>query len=159
MSNDDLPRYYWDACVFLSYVEEQENRLPDIDSFLTQAKKGEIEIVTSTLSMVEVAYAPIERTGEQLEPQEERQIEKLWRPDSPVTLVEFHPLIAYDAKRLIRLGLPRGWSLKPNDAIHLATAERMSVDAVHTYDSALGKYGELIGRPVEKPESDQPSLL
>jgi hypothetical protein len=44
---------------------------------------------------------------------------------SPVKLVEFHRLIAEDARDLMRIALTKGWSLKPLDAVHLSSAQRM----------------------------------
>jgi predicted nucleic acid-binding protein len=128
------PRYYWDACVFLSYVDGDEDRVADIEYFLRRAELSEIEIVTSTLSIVEVAFAKSERESRRLAEDVETTIDELWRPGSGVILAEFYPLVATDARALIRTGATRGWSLKGPDAIHLATAARLKVAAVHSYD-------------------------
>lgn len=52
----------------------------------------------------------------------------------------------------MREAIQKGWSLKPPDAIHLATAKRCGVDEFHTYESALEKYSEIIGCRIGKPQ-------
>lgn len=59
----------------------------------------------------------------------------------------------------MREALSKGWSLKPYDAIHLATAARLRVARFHTYEEGkLDKYGLLIGCTVQKPFAPQLSL-
>jgi predicted nucleic acid-binding protein len=155
----DVPRFYWDACVFLSYVNEDEDRVGDISSLLESAGKDEIEIVTSTVSVVEVAFGAAERKQSALSEEMEAKINKLWEPASPVTLVEFHILIAEAAKGMIRSGVPAGWSLKPMDAVHLATAQRLKVAEFHTYDGPLKKWASRVSYSIKEPSHSAPKLL
>lgn len=53
--------YYWDADVFLSYINGIESRLPILDDLLAKSSQGECRIVTSMWSITEVAYAAIEK--------------------------------------------------------------------------------------------------
>ena len=46
---------YWDADVLLSYIEATPGRVENIRALLTEADNGEHEIVTSMLSVTEVA--------------------------------------------------------------------------------------------------------
>ena len=120
----ELPIVYWDANVLLSYINGDADRLPDIDARL--AKGGvEFQIVTSALSIVEVAFGKLEQDGRTLDEETERKINALWEPPSPIQLAEFYPLLAHEARALIRQAIPRGWSLKPADVMHLATARRV----------------------------------
>lgn len=152
----ELPIVYWDANVFLSYINGVADRLPDIDALL--AKSGaEFQIVTSALSIVEVAFGKIEQDGRALDEETERKIDALWEPPSPIQLAEFYPLLAHEARALIRQAVPRGWNLKPADAMHLATARRLAATVFHTYDD-LARFAELIGIPIEAPRSTQPEL-
>ena len=43
----------------------------------------------------------------------------------------------------MRVGIEKGWNLKPADAIHLATADHFEVSQFHTHDLALQKYEEV----------------
>jgi hypothetical protein len=112
-------------------------------------------------------YAPIKprkclRTAErreeqgELDPAVEAQIDDFWRPGSPIKLVEFYNLIADQARALMRQGVEQGWgSLKPADAIHLATAQLMGVTEFHTYDQRLLKWNGNAGFPVMEPHTPQ----
>jgi predicted nucleic acid-binding protein len=153
-------RLYWDADVFLSYVEDQPDRAPLIENMLVQARKSEIEIITSVISQAEVAYATAERLAGTLDSEIEAKIDELWAVGSPVKVAEVYPLITVRARNLIREGVPRGWSgLRAHDAIHLATAEQLRVDEVHTYEPKWQRYSAVIGIPINEPRTDKPSLL
>jgi hypothetical protein len=92
---------------------------------------------------VEVAYGLTEQQGKALDPEVEDKIGKLWLPDSPVKVVELHRDIADKARRFIREAMIKDWSLKPADAIHLATAAYMEAIEFHTYDGELTKFAEI----------------
>jgi predicted nucleic acid-binding protein len=154
----EASRIYWDACVFLSYVNEYPDRVGDIESLLAEAERDEVELVTSTASIVEVAFGATEQQGRALDAETELKINSLWEPAAPVKLVEFHRLIAQEAQALMRSGIPEGWSLKPMDAIHLCTARRMNADAFHTYDDKLDKWSARVGFPVVRPNPTSPQL-
>lgn len=142
MPNDELPRIYWDACVPLSYINEYADRVPHIEALMRQSGK-DFQLVTSVLSITEVAFAKAEQDKQLLDVATEERIASLWSVGSPIMLVEFYELIGRDAQQLMRAALPRGWSLKPFDAIHLATADRLHVKEFHTYDDRLEKFSEL----------------
>ena len=161
MLNSDLPLVYWDANVPLAYINGEKDRLPHIQGLLLESGT-KIQLVTSILSVAEVAWAKIEQDGKLLDLDTESKINKLWEVGSPIEVVEFYELIAEDAKRLIRTGIPRGWSLKPPDAIHLATADRLKVSEFHTYDDQkLEKFSELTRTkfPIKQPVAGQAVLL
>lgn len=54
---DDDSRVYWDANVLLSYINGVADRVPIIEELFRQARAGEIELLTSSVSRVEVAFA------------------------------------------------------------------------------------------------------
>jgi predicted nucleic acid-binding protein len=101
--------------------------------------------------VAEVAFRSIESQQGQLDDGALASIEALWVPQPGIVLVDIGEDIARGARDLMRAALPRGWRLKPNDAIHLATAAVIGADVVHTYDRTLWKYGELLGIPVHEP--------
>jgi predicted nucleic acid-binding protein len=150
--------FYWDACVFLAAVNGDPARLPHIEAMLDAASKGDIVILTSTLSKVEVAFGASEQLHKVLDPAVEEKIEQLWDTGSPVKVVEFHEVLADDARRLIRHAVEKGWSLRPADAVHLATAMRHKATCFHTYDTRLPKFTGVIGIAVEEPISSAPML-
>ncbi|MGH7557373.1 MAG: hypothetical protein ACREMD_06290 [Gemmatimonadota bacterium] len=85
----EVPRYYWDSAVFLSYINATQDRVADIEGHLEQARQGKLELVTSTVSMVEVAFAATEQAGRILEAEAEKAISALWLPPSPIKKAEF----------------------------------------------------------------------
>jgi predicted nucleic acid-binding protein len=127
---------YWDACILLSYIGRHSERFADIDACMAEAAQGEYEIVTSTYTVAEVAFAAQERDERALDPAVEKSIEKLWLPTSPIKLVDLHIGIAERARTLSRNGMISGRRLRPGDAIHLATAIDLGVDALNTYNLA-----------------------
>ncbi len=158
---DDRELVYWDSCVFLHYIEGDQAVLPTLDALLEKSAsaRGEITIVTSTVSIVEVAFAIHEKTGKALDGEVEARLDALWSDEQAVKLIEFHELIARDARDLMRRGLPFGRSLKPLDAVHLATGKRHFVSTFHTYDDRLYGYTNTLGFPIEAPVIPQPKLL
>ena len=155
---DDLQVVYWDANVFLSYLNAIPHRLPDLDALLEQSGQ-QFQIVTSTVSIVEVAFAATEQAAGVLDPAIEQRIAALWAPDSPIKLVEFSGLVAEIARDLVRLAMTRGTGMKPLDAIHLATAKAVATLRFHTYDEHLYQYAELVGFSIEPPQASAPKLL
>jgi predicted nucleic acid-binding protein len=151
MPEGKVPRFYWDTCVFLSAIERVPDRVAVIEKLLDDADEGRIEIFTSTASITEVAFAKLEKSQRGLDAAVADKISQLWSETSPIKLVEFHELIAFAARDLVRLAMPNEWNLKPMDAIHLATAQRVGVDAFHTYDSKLNKYAKATGLRIEPP--------
>ena len=125
-------------------------------------KSGEeFQLITSVLSITEVAYATYEKDNATLDVDTEAKIAKLWQAGSPIKIVEFYDLIAVRAQKLMRAALANKWSLKPADAIHLATADQLKVSEFHTYDRALEKFSGLTETkfPIIAPISDTPHLL
>ena len=56
----------------------------------------------------------------------------------------------------MREGIAQGWgALKPNDAMHLATAKRMQVAEMNTYDDRLLKWSGAVPFPVREPTAAQ----
>ncbi len=163
-----LRRVYWDANVFLSFIEARSDRIATLDALLADAsaERG-IEIWTSTFSIAEVAYAEVERTGQALDPLMEEAIDSLWE-DGTVRFAEFSSVVAREARRLVREAMLRNVTavstkppaLKPNDSVHLATALYIGVDEFHTYDDGLLKQpSEAFPFRIQEPFTPNPRLI
>lgn len=146
-------RIYWDANCFLAYINGEADRLPMLDALFEEARRGEIAIVTSMVSLTEVAYEASEKESRQLSQRAEASIDALFDDRSVVSMVEYHQFVARDARRLIRQALAERWRLQPMDAIHLATALDARADEVHTYEAQTrrSRWASLIGIPVGAP--------
>src|SRR5262245_53706823 len=152
--------YYWDANIFLSYLNGIPDRVSIIEDYLWQSRKKECRIFTSTWSITEVAFEASEKGKKLLDPAVERRIERFWADKSVITLVEVFPYLQREARRLMREGIPHGWSLKPVDAVHLATAVSDVVKAseFHTYDHDFKKYEAITSLKIGPPNPVQQIL-
>ena len=131
-----------------------------MDVLLDESSGGAARLFTSSLAHVEVAFSASEQQQEALDPQVEQQIDSLWADPEVVVSVEYHDGIG----RLMRSAVKAGWSLRPLDAIHLATAQwlcsvEQDVDEFHTYDSRLKKFASLVDFPILEPRTTQPRML
>ena len=160
----DTPRsIYWDACVYLSYISEIPDRTPILESLLEDSSKGSIHLYTSEVSRVEVAFASAEKQQRALDEEVERRIDGLWEDRSVITMVEHHSAVSLLARTLVREAMTREWSLKPLDAIHLATAQWLTdiginIDEFHTYDRRLDKFGTIVGYKIVRPSTIEPKM-
>jgi len=149
---------YLDACVLLFYIDDDADRASTIEELFRRSRADEVELITSAITQVEVAYDSAEKVGQTLDPDVEAKIDALWAPAAPIELVEFHDSIGARARDLIRFAVTQGWSLKPADAIHLATATFMQASEMFTYDTALPKYSEQAGLKVCEPYNPQEAI-
>lgn len=151
------PKYYFDACLFLALINEDGERFKIVEAILDDAENNAAEVHTSRLSVVEVAFGESEKKGKALSAAAERKIDKLWHPSSPIRISDVHGLVTLEARSLMRQAMAEGWnrntewSLKPPDAIHLATAKVLKVAKFFTYDSRLKKLDKLSGCDVCEP--------
>ena len=161
---DDPQIIYWDANNFLSYINEHPDRMPVLEALLENSTTGSIQLYTSEVSRVEVAFALVERQRRALDSQTEELIDSLWADTATITMVEYHSGISSVARGLMRQAVPHDWSLKPLDAIHLATAQWLlnvgiQVEEFHTYDKSLEKYGSLVGFKICEPYTANPRMI
>jgi predicted nucleic acid-binding protein len=147
----DPPKIYWDSCVFLSWINKTADRLHNIDALLDRSGR-DFQLVTSNLSVAEVAFAEMEKAGGALSDETMAKIDSLWlAQDSPVRLAEIHLGLCLDARDLARGFIPHGLGLKGADAIHLATAKWLGVKEIHTYDTKWPRYAPMLGIPIREP--------
>lgn len=116
---------YVDANVLLAYVLEEDDRAPVVEQLLREAAEGNRRLITSTVSIVEVAFGAEKAKGGALDPGTLLTIDNLWSGGLPVGLAEASTRIMYEARDLARAARAQNRKLTPNDAIHLATAVRV----------------------------------
>jgi len=156
----DLPRIYLDANVLLSYVSDAPERADVVQSLLEDAEDGKVHLLTSNLSIAEVAYiASDQEPGHGTD--DEATIDELWTPDSPVKLAEFSRLVAHRARSIIRKSRDNETArVRSADAVHLATAEINECDRFYNYEGESRRNGwdALIPADVSEPYVDAPRL-
>lgn len=146
-------RIYWDSCVWLRYINESPEDKEVLDTLLRDSalRNGDSHLITSIIALTEVAFAAAEQNNQTLDADVEQKIDSLWRDRRAITMVEFYPALALQARGLIRMSVEQGWRLRPYDAIHLATAQRLEVTEFHTYDEKLLRFTGELGFPVTEP--------
>ena len=107
---------------------------------------------------MEAAFVEDEKTKRALDPEIEAKINDFWAGGEAVKLVEYHLLISYEARTLVRAVMAAGKSLSPPDAIHVATAKRMAVAEFHTYDGPLTGKAKDVGLTICPPYALSPRL-
>lgn len=151
---------YWDACVFLSHLDQDQKRSPDIDGVLKEIEdsQGTRKIATSIVSKVEVAFVENERQAG-LSDDIEQTLDDLWSDDSQLEMVELHEFITRKARALMRQCVAEGKPvIKPLDAIHVATAEWLGASELHTYDTKLLACAKIGSMAICQPRPTMPRL-
>lgn len=152
-------RVYLDSCVYLSYINQESDKLADIDAIFREADRGETELWTSVVTITEVAFAKIEQDGKLPDAETLAKIDALWTPPAATKLVEFYEAIARDARDLMRVALPQGRKpLKPMDAIHVATAKRLDIPTILTYDDPMLGWDGDVGIQIVRPSPIRPEF-
>ncbi len=127
----EIKRVYWDANCWLGLINGETARIGALQYVYEAARIGGYQIWTSTLSFVEVFRLKAEEgQPKPLGDANLDRIEEVFSQDF-VQLVTLDMEIGREARRLLRITAGLG---KRTDAVHLASALRWSVDAMHTYD-------------------------
>lgn len=155
---------YLDANVMLAYIRSEEERSDTVEQILSEAAEGRRQLLTSTLSIVEVAYAFRQQAdSHEADQRIESAIDALWAPASPIRLIEPSIPVMFKARSLLRqaiAGKGKG-ALKPADAVHLASASiAPDIHEILTYEkeNTRNAWTELTGIAVEEPYLDRPRL-
>ena len=153
-------RLYFDANVFLAYVGNEAGRADTVQALLDEARRDEVEVMTSVLSIAEVAYGAHERDHGLTEAGEE-QIDQLWAPASPVTLIDVTHAVTRHARQIIRSAKSEGLcGFRGADAVHLATARMHACDELFTYEDQArrARWQQITGITVSEPFTEKPQL-
>lgn len=131
MSGTSQPIYYWDSCVYLALILNEQSHGPAHVAAMTQIAAENFKlnntILTSVITLIEV----LEST---LTPDQANQFNRTFNATNHV-LYDVDPPIARKA-RLFRQQVRAETSkvLSTPDAIHLATAVVCGAHEVHTFD-------------------------
>ena len=153
-------RVYLDSNVLIAYVADEEGRAGVVQSVLEDAREERIDLITSVLSITEVAYISSGQAGGDPVGSQDA-IDQLWVPASPITVVDVSARVALEARAIIRQSKTLGTRVvKPADAIHLASASIQQCDRLFTYESesTRGKWEDLVHVRVAEPFLDEPRL-
>jgi len=146
--------------LFFPTSNEDPDRIPTLDAILDEILSNDNDkIVTSVISKIEVAWVATEKERRALNTDQEARFDEFWNDSSVVELVDLNDEITHITRSLLRRAMEKGWGLRPNDAIHLATAEWVGAVEMNTYDEKLYKYHELIALDIKAPYAKQPKLF
>lgn len=153
-------RVYFDANVFIAYLANEARRAPVVASLLEDAGRGRVELLTSVLSVTEVAFVASDHASGDSDADAD-EIAKLWIAESPIKLTDVSMRIAERAREIVRVSRRSSMKgVKPPDAIHLATAEMHSCDRFFTYEAATtrAQWGHWVALDIDEPFTDNPQL-
>jgi predicted nucleic acid-binding protein len=140
---------YWDSCVMLGWLKQEEDKIEECRAGIEAAEKGEIHILTSAFTLAEVLrmkkQVPIAR--------QDRERVRRFFENEYILLADVDRQIAELAQDVVW-----DYEVNPKDAIHVATAmtagQRVGIEQFDTFDGPLiaksgkiGNPGLKIGRP------------
>lgn len=133
-----MDRRYWDACTFLSWFNDEEDKVEKCRGVVKQAVDGKLIIVTSALTLTEVVWL---KGCPRLNEDSEDTI-RLFFEQEYVAVRTVDRIIAERARQLVWK-----YNVKPKDSIHVATALQLSIPILDTFDTGLAKLDDKLGNP------------
>ncbi|MDD4952281.1 MAG: type II toxin-antitoxin system VapC family toxin [Desulfovibrionaceae bacterium] len=136
------PRYYWDSCTWIGLIKQEKDKFVSCKYIFDKAEAGEVEILASTLVLVEVYKTKCDNPYDSLPEEKDEILSKFFQKEFIVP-AEIDSDVALCARKLLRY---YDRLMKPQDAIHLATAILNDADELHTFDGSdlLHLNGEII---------------
>ena len=132
-------RRVWCSCTTIDYLKGEPRAKPHCDLIINDCIAGNVEIVVSVLSHIEVA-----KVGNLTDDDAEARIQEFFnRPYVVSATIDL--AVAREARRLVRTYS----GLKPLDAVHVATALRWNIPILETYDDQM--IGIVNGREGNQP--------
>lgn len=131
-------RRYWDSDCFLGWLQAEDGKVEPCRQVLNLAAKGDIEIITSALTLAEVLNL---QGHEPISSDRRQQVVDFFRL-SYIAPMSITRRVAEDSRELV-------WDhgIKPKDALHVATALSAKVDVFNTFDQALIGKSHKVGNP------------
>jgi predicted nucleic acid-binding protein len=132
---------YWDSCVFISAIQQTAERYPTLKAILDLAATEKVIIVTSALTIAEVIKLDVDNAAPDQLATDAAMIRCFFENDF-IAVRNVDRLIAERAGEFVRKH-----TIKPPDAIHLATAAFSKCSCLQTYDRPLLRLDGQIGWP------------
>ena len=159
---------YWDACCFVYLLNGDPLRGAALGHVYANAQAGQILLVTSTFSIVEVNHVVTEQLGAPPDPATEAGIDRFWNDRTSLQFIEFDFFVARTARTLIRDLRAKATNKDEvpsnGDAVHLASAMTRSralatrrgaggsIDEIQTYDGRWqGTFQPVVGIDIAEP--------
>lgn len=152
---------YIESSVFIAYIkgEKKGDKLEHdceavVGSILDAARAGDFKVFTSALTIAEVHK---KKRAPELSDQENEDLRPYFREDY-IQLIEVERGVAERANELCctTKAKPGRPALRPNDAIHIASAEQAGCDVILSYDPDFTKHQHPT-IPIKWPEVVPPS--
>jgi predicted nucleic acid-binding protein len=114
----ELPRRYWDSDIFLTWLNKEPGKYDKCRGVMKEAEDGNLEIVTSALTIAEIIYL---KGHPKITIERSNAICRFFESEY-IKLVNVDRYVAESARTLL-------WqhSLKPKDAIHVASALKVNI--------------------------------
>jgi len=126
------PVYYWDACCFLAWLKNEQRRPGEMDGLsacVDRFNRGQVRIITSVLTFVEVSTAKLPAGVEALFE------DALQRPNAGKIGMDLRiAKIARDIRNHYLTTRTDGLTVSIPDSIHLATAILYRASEFQTFD-------------------------
>jgi predicted nucleic acid-binding protein len=132
MAGDD-PIFYWDTCLFLAWIKDEERPSGEMDGvreLIERHRRRDVKLVTSVLTSVEVLQSKLPVGMEALFTGLMKRITRIGMDSKIASLA--HDIRDHYMGRASEFG---GKTLSTPDAIHLATAILYRVNEFHTFDN------------------------
>lgn len=133
---------YWDSCTYLDFLRGGHPNQAHLRAILSDWEAGKVSLVTSTLTIAEVLFVRGVQPAVRLDASRRQDLIDLFRPtgDRRLTLVELTRPIAEAARELCW-----DYSVRPKDAVHVASALADRCAVLHTHDGGLQKRSRQVG--------------
>jgi len=150
---------YCDANVFLSYINGEKEHIDLLEQFFQEIQQDKSrKIVTSILSITEVAHSDQEKKPNRVSDKILDHIDAFWGDPSLIEFVDFNEVLARQARALVRQAITNKFALSPNDSIHLVSAKYVGTTDLFTYDKKLYKFSDMVGFNISEPFVNNPKL-
>lgn len=132
-------KVYWDSDCFLGWFKNERDKINKCKGTVEKAKKGELKIITSAITLTEVIRL---KDKPPLTQQDEKKISGFFKHEY-IIIQNLDRKIAEFSRNLM-------WkhpALKPKDSIHVATAILRKIPILNTFDEGLLSLDNRYGSP------------